>query len=507
MNKFYITTPIYYVNDRPHIGHAYATIAADSLARYHRMLGESVYFLTGTDENAEKNVEAAHQAGVDIFDYVDSMSATWRLTWDELGISNDDFIRTTEDRHRTGVNAFWSVVAAQGDIYRGTYTGLYCVGCEAYYTKSDLNDDGCCPLHLTKPKELREENYFFKLSAYRDRLLQHLADHPDFVQPETRRHEVLNYIRDHLTDMSVSRPNRGWGIPVPGDDTQTIYVWFDALINYLTAIGYGTDQAKFGEWWPASLHVVGKDIIKFHCALWLAMLMSAGLPLPRQVFAHGFFTLNGQKISKSLGNTIDPKDLAETYGLDALRYFLLREISFGGDGDFSVERIAARYDADLASGLGNLASRVTTLADGCSNAKVGSDALVSDFTAAWKRYHAALEAHQPHEAIEVLWNTMKSCDRYIDEKEPWRLSKDEAREEELAIVLGTLIEALRQIAWLLVPLLPDAATKIFTSLGWPQEEQRSLNEASQWGNQASPPQVQKVAPLFPRLGGAEKQND
>lgn len=499
MSKFYITTPIYYVNDRPHIGHAYTTIIADVLARYHRMLGDDVYFLTGTDENSQKNVEAAAKTGEDLYDYVDRMSAVWQITWDELGISNNDFIRTTEERHRRVVEKFWKKVSESGDIYKGTYSGHYCVGCEAFYTTSDLID-GKCPIHQRPAEIVEEENYFFRLSNYRESLLNHITSNPEFIKPLTRRHEVINYIRDFMTDISISRPAKGWGISVPDDEDQVIYVWFDALINYLSAVGYGRDEAQFNKWWPADLHVMAKDIIKFHGALWPAMLMSAGLPLPKHVFAHGFFTLNGQKISKSLGNVIDPKDLVETYGLDALRYFFMREIPFGGDGDFSIERISARYDADLASGLGNFVQRVITLAHGENNLNQCNDDLRSEAESAVSGAKKALDNIEPHIALEHLSNLLKRGDQYIDEREPWKLVKDPARHDECVIVLSNLVETLRQIAWLLVPLMPTTAAKIFIALGWPEEEKRNFAEAIKWGNQTYAPVVQKIAPLFPRVG-------
>lgn len=500
MSKFYITTPIYYVNDKPHIGHAYATIAADALARYWRMLGEEVLFLTGTDENSQKNIEAAAKTGEDQYDYVDRMAAIWQRTWDELGITNNDFIRTTEARHHAAVNKFWQAVSERGDMYKGSYEGLYCVGCEAYYTETDLTADGLCPIHQRPVEKLAEQNYFFKLSNYREALLAHIEAHPDFVQPETRRNEIINYIKDHLQDISISRPNKGWGISVPGDETQAIYVWFDALINYLTAAGYGSNDGQFVKWWPASLHLVGKDIIKFHCALWPAMLMSAGLALPERVFAHGFFTINGQKVSKSLGNAIDPNDLVATYGLDALRYFLLREISFGGDGDFSIERISARYDADLASGLGNLASRITTLAAGRELTAPTKDGFLAAAAGETRQaYEAALADIRPDQALEHIWKFLTACDKYIDQEKPWVLVKDPEQFAHAAEVFGTLVEALRQIAWLLVPLLPTASGHIFAALGCSDELQRPAQEAMVWGAQIHPPVVQKITPLFPRL--------
>lgn len=496
--KFYITTPIYYVNDRPHIGHAYATFAADTAARYHRMLGHEVFFLTGTDENASKNAEAAVKAGeTDTKDYVDQMSATWQMTWDELGISNDDFIRTTEQRHIDAVYKFWNAVEKKGDIYKGTYKGLYCVGCEAYKVESDLVD-GLCVEHNRAPELLSEENYFFRASAYKDALLKYIDEHPEFVQPKARKQEVVNYIADHLVDISISRPTKGWGIPVPGDASQVIYVWFDALINYLTAIGYADDDNRYAEWWSVSHHLVGKDITKFHCGLWPAMLMSAGVSLPKKVFAHGFFTIDGQKISKSLGNAIDPKDLAETYGIETLRYFLLREIPFGGDGDFSIERIALRYDADLASGLGNFASRVATLAAGRTELMVG-DALEEATKQAWNDYGTAMSDFQFSQALEAVWALLTAGDKYVEQTKPWELKKDESRTAEFDLVLGTLVETLRHISWMLLPFMPDKSRMVINTLGLDTEFERNFEEATQWGAQSQKPLVEKLQPLFPRI--------
>jgi methionyl-tRNA synthetase len=495
--KFYITTPIYYVNDKPHIGHAYCTFAADTVARYQRMLGKEVFFLTGTDENASKNAEAAQKAGeTDTKDYVDRMSAIWQMTWDELGISNNDFIRTTEQRHIEAVNKFWHEVNKKGDIYKGEYEGLYCVGCEGYKVESDLVD-GKCPEHNREPEVLKEENYFFKASKYKEALLKYIEENPDFVQPKSRRQEVVNYITDHLNDISISRPTKGWGIPVPGDESQVIYVWFDALINYLTAVDYGKEDSNFESWWSEVNHLVGKDIIKFHCALWPAMLLSAGVSLPKKVFAHGFFTIEDKKISKSLGNAIDPKDLAETYGVETLKYFLLREIPFGSDGDFSIERISARYDSDLANGLGNFASRVASMAAG-RELLVGED-LKQLTEKSWGEYKTAMENYQFSQALEVVWSLLSAGDKLIEETKPWELKKDESRGAELDTILGSLVETLRHVSWMLVPFMPDKSRVIMKGLGWSMEFERSFEEATKWAAQSEKPIVEKLQPLFPRI--------
>ena len=357
MKRFYITTPIYYVNDKPHVGHAYSTIIADTLARYHRALGDEVTFLTGTDENSQKTVDAAQKNGEDIISYTDRLAGVWKSVWQALNISNTDFIRTTEARHKKIVEEFWKRLWDNGDIYKGRYEGLYCKGHEAFMKESDLVN-GLCPDHKIKPEHFAEDNYFFKLKRYEKDLLAFYEKNPNFVIPENRYNEVKNFVREGLEDLSISRQAQKWGIPVPNDPSQVVYVWFDALINYVSAIGI-----EQWEQHPADVHVIGKDITRFHAIIWPAMLMSAKLPLPKQVAANGFFTVNGVKISKSLGNAIDPIDLAEKYGAEALRYFLLREIPYGEDGDFSEEKLKERYNADLANGIGNLAARVMKLAE------------------------------------------------------------------------------------------------------------------------------------------------
>src|SRR3990172_8033080 len=422
-NKFYLTTPIYYVNDKPHLGHAYTTIAGDVLARYHRLRGQDVYYLTGTDENSQKGVLAAAKAGEpDIQQYVNRLSAIWQETFDSLNLSHNDFIRTTETRHLKAVETFFKLVNDKGDIYRGTYVGWYCVGCEAFISENEAGDNKSCPIHQQPLEKIEEENYFFKASNYKKALLAHIKKTPGFIQPPARRNEVIAYIKDHFTDVSISRQSVKWGIPLPVDRSQVIYVCFDSLINYLTSVGFGADEEKFKKYWPADLHLLGKDIIKFHCALWPTMLMSAGLPLPKKVFAHGFFTINGQKMSKSLCNIIDPVALVSKYGNDALRYYLLVDFPFGDDGDFSLSRFDQRYHHELAHGLGNLMSRVMTMAAKYFNGVV-PEKTAQVFEIDWSKYEAALDNLAFHEAFQIINKIIQQADRFIDEHKPWALAK------------------------------------------------------------------------------------
>ena len=508
MAKFYVSTPIYYINGKPSVGHAYTTIIADALARYHRSLGEEVFFLTGTDENSQKNVEAASVAGkTDIQGYLDEMAALWQRTFDSMGITHDRFIRTTEDQHKKAVEKFWKAVEAKGDIYQGEYSGLYCKGCEAFVNESDLID-GKCPIHKTVPETIKEKNYFFKLTNYRDALLEHIGKHPEFVLPDARRNEVVSYIKNFMEDVSISRASMSaeggsasggkCGIPVPGDESQRIYVWFDALINYISGVGYGTDDAAFGKWWPAQLHLVGKDIIKFHCALWPAMLMSAGLPLPSRVFAHGFFTVNGDKMSKSLGNVVDPLDVAAEYSNDVLRYFLLREIRMGEDGDFSFQRLRDRYNSDLADEFGNLVHRVLTMTEKYFDGKVPERA--EGFLAgAWPAYQGAMEELRLHDAVETIWSVIRQSNQFIDQQAPWQLAK--LKEEKLlSDTMYVLLETLRHIAWMLYPIMPDTSEKLFGKLGLstPKEFSHSALKAWVWGELEPGGKIAKGDPLFPR---------
>jgi len=418
--------------------------------------------LTGTDENAKKNEEAAEKAGYDdIQKYVDDMSEIWRTTWKDVGIDFDDFIRTSQDPHRKVTERFWKVVAEKGDIYKGKYEGLYCIGCESFKVESDLVD-GKCPDHNRVPEIVEEENYFFRASKYREKLLEHIKKNPQFIQPDERRNEVVNYIKDHLEDFSISRQNMKWGIRVPGDDKHTIYVWFDALLNYLTASGYASDEKQFAKWWPADLHIVGKDIIKFHCAFWPAMLLSAGLPLPKQVFAHGFFTIDGQKMSKSLGNVVDPVELSKKYGFDAVRYFLLREIPSGGDGDFSLDRLTERYNKELGNDLGNLLSRVGKMVEEYADGKVKTGS-VSQYDGLVQEIHADTESFAFDKALTKIWTIIADANKYVDAEKPWVLAKDNP--EKLPEVLGHLVAVIQLVGTLLTPYLPETSTKIEEQFG------------------------------------------
>jgi methionyl-tRNA synthetase len=493
--KFYLTTPIFYVNDKPHIGHAYTTMICDTLARYWRMRGVETFFLTGTDENSQKNVEAAEGVGEkDTQKYVDRMSALWRSTFDSLAITNNDFIRTTEERHKKGVEKFWKAVEAKGDIYQGTYEGWYCDGCESFIADNEVADDRC-PIHKKPLKRLKEKNYFFKLSNYREALLKHIEEHPEFVQPESRRNEVVSYIKNFMEDLSISRETMKWGIPVPGDSEQVIYVWFDALLNYITAMGYGTDEKNFEQWWPAELQVVGKDILKFHCAIWPAMLMAAGVPLPKGVFAHGFFTINGEKMSKSLGNFIDPLDIVKQYDLDTLRYYFLRDLPFGEDGDFSTERLAARYETELANDLGNLVHRVLSMTEQYLSGKVPQQAVGE--VKVWHAYDEAMEELRPHDAVAAVWAVVRDANKLVGAEKPWELAKNDT--ERLGQVLYKLLETLRHIAWMLIPILPETSNRIFVALGISdQTNELSYADAKTWGKLPEGAIITKGDPLFPK---------
>ena len=453
--EFFITTPIYYVNGVPHIGTAYTTIVADTLARWREAQGEAVIFSTGVDENAQKTVDAAAKTGEEPHAYVDRMADIWTAAWQKMGISYTDFIRTTEARHIETVNDFWGRMDAADDLYKGTYQGLYCKGHEAFMKEDELVD-GLCPEHKTEPELVTEENYFFKLSNYQQKLLDFYATHEEFVAPAHRFQEVKSFVEQGLEDISFSREKKEWGIPVPNDPNQVIYVWADALVNYISVIGI--------EQWenhPADMHAVGKDILRFHAVIWPAMLMSAGLPLPGQIIANGFLTVDGTKISKSLGNAIDPLDLVARYGNDAVRYFLLREVPYGEDGDFSEAKMKERYNADLANGLGNFTARVLTIAE---KNPVPEGTLDDEFAVMIRAMQKAVLAKMGqlkfNDALAAIWTALTFGDRYVNEKKIWEI-KDEA---ELAKVLFNLITLLEAITRELAPFMPETARTLAATI-------------------------------------------
>src|SRR5262245_14660402 len=502
----YITTPIYYPNDLPHIGHAYDAVAADVIARHHRLRGEEVLHLTGTDEHGLKLQRAAEAAGMEPQRWVDEMAPRWKEVWAGLDIAYDDYIRTTEPRHEKAVQRLLTAVHENGrdDIYLGTYEGLYCVSCEAYYTEDELVD-GMCPIHGTPVEHVREENYFFRLSAYADRLLEQYERRPEAVQPETRRNEVLSLIRGGLQDFSISRTNFDWGIPLPWDPKHVCYVWFDALTNYITAAGYGTDEARFSRVWPASIHMIAKDILRQHAIYWPAMLMAADIEPPTQVWAHGYLTVGGKKMSKTNLTGIHPFQLIDHFGADSYRYYFMREIPFGQDGNFSWESMVDRHNADLANGLGNLASRILAmLASSFDGAVPGPGGQEEDLPAviedAVRRYDEHMSNVALAQAVAAVWDVVGRANGYLVEKEPWALAKDESRREDVGAILYASAETLRILAVLIHPIMPAAARRLWDQLGIgsPIDEQR-LPDAARWGGLEPGTRTSKGEALFPRL--------
>lgn len=501
----YITTPIYYVNDSPHIGHAYTTVVGDALARYHRLAGHDTWYLTGTDEHGLKVARAATQAGVTPQELVDTVSTQYRDVWDLLDISNDDFIRTTEARHRTGVQAFLEALNASGDVYLDRYEGLYCVSCEDYYKEEDLLEGGLCPIHKRAVEQYSEENYFFRLSAYGDALLAHIEANPDFVYPRTRRNEVVGFIKQGLEDFSISRSALDWGIPIPWDDRQVTYVWVEALMNYVTAIGYGHDDAAFDSRWPA-VHLVGKDILRFHAVIWPAMLMAAGLEPPRQIAAHGWLLVGGAKMSKTALNQIAPAELVETFGVDGYRYHFLRDVSFGPDGNFSWEGMVDRYNADLANDLGNLANRVFSMV---GRYRSGSVPAVQGSTESDERLRAAaagaLEAlgglarYDFPESLLGVWRLFGAANAYVEDNAPWALAKNPDDAGRLDEVLNALLEALRVGAILISPVMPAIAHRLWEQLGLPGRADTAPYTETAAFDVFPAQTVPGGDPLFPRI--------
>ena len=516
--SFYVTTPIFYVNDAPHIGHAYTEVACDVLTRWHRARGEDAFLLTGTDEHGEKVLRTALGNNTDPKSWTDKLvSESWLPLLETIDIDNQDFIRTTEPRHEKAVQQFLQAVYDKGFIYQGSFKGNYCVGCEEYKNDSDLisgtgefEGQQVCAIHSKPVEQLNETNYFFKLSEFQEKLLAHYEANPTFIQPESAKNEVISFVRSGLSDLSISRSKErfDWGIDIPWDDQHITYVWFDALLNYITAIGYGSDEQKLNSLWPADVQVVGKDILRFHAVIWPAMLMAAGLPPAKQVFGHGWLLVGGEKMSKSKLTGIAPNQITDIFGSDAFRYYFLKAIGFGSDGSFSWEDLSARYNAELANGFGNLASRVIAMANKYFDGVVpaAADYLQADLNiqataqSAIKDANAALDKVAIHEAIAKVWTLVDELNLYITEQQPWALAKDEANRERLATVLYTTLEGLRILAVLLSPVVPKATAKLWSAIGSELGElsNQRIQDPS-WGLLPAGTKLGELEVLFPRV--------
>ncbi len=513
-NTFYITTPIYYPSGNLHIGHAYSTVAGDAIARYKRMRGFDVMYLTGTDEHGQKIQKAAEEQGLKPQEYLDGIVETIQSLWKKLKITNDDFIRTTEDRHKVIVEKIFTQLLEQGDIYLDEYEGWYCVSCESFFTDLQLNE-GHCPDCGKKVEKVKEESYFFKMSKYADRLVQYYEENPEFIQPESRKNEMLNnFIKPGLEDLAVSRTTFDWGIKVPGNPKHVIYVWIDALTNYITALGYGTEnEEKFKKYWPADVHIMAKEIVRFHTIYWPIILMALDLPLPKKVFAHGWILMKDGKMSKSKGNVIDPIPLIDRFGLDALRYYLLREVPFGSDGVFTPEGFVERVNYDLANDLGNLLNRTVAMIGRYFDGEVPEFALAENkededleqvIQDTVKKVEMAMEKMQFSVALSSIWQLISRTNKYIDETEPWNLAKDDEKRNRLGNVMAHLVESLRITAVMLRPFLTEAPKEIFKQLGIKDASLQEWDSIYEVGSIQAGIKTEKGNPIFPRLDMEEE---